>query len=243
MKDQTALALAPEPQTVALTPMAMIQMALMQNAPIEVLRDLLQIRKEFEADEARKAYTAAFSAFKAESTRIVKNIAVTSGPLSGKKYADLYAVVDALTGNMSKHGLSSSWKLTKDEPQWIEVTCTVRHERGHSESVSMGGPPDAGGAKNAIQARASTVTYLQRYTLLAVTGMAAQSTDTDGNGGHGSSMSDEEFLPYQEAIQAARSQEELKAAFRRAYKAAEDIGDRQAMADFTRLKDARKAGL
>ncbi len=31
----------------------------------------------------------------------------------------------------------------------------------------MGGPPDAGGAKNALQARASTKSYLERYTLKA----------------------------------------------------------------------------
>jgi len=45
----------------------------------------------------------------------------------------------------------------------------------------MGGPPDAGGAKNAIQARASTKTYLERYTLKAITGLSEQDDDTDGN--------------------------------------------------------------
>ncbi len=45
----------------------------------------------------------------------------------------------------------------------------------------MGGPPDAGGAKNAIQARASTKTYLERYTLKAITGLSEQNDDTDGN--------------------------------------------------------------
>src|SRR5690606_31904525 len=79
-----------------------------------------------------------------------------------------------------KHGLSSSWKLTKDEKDWMEVTCYLRHVGGHEESVSMGGPPDAGGAKNAIQARASTKTYLERYTLKAITGLSEQNDDTDG---------------------------------------------------------------
>ena len=47
----------------------------------------------------------------------------------------------------------------------------------------MGGPPDAGGAKNAIQARASTITYLERYTLKAILGLSEQEDDDDG--GHG----------------------------------------------------------
>ena len=60
-------------------------------------------------------------------------------------------------------------------------TYDLRHVGGHEESVSMGGPPDNGGAKNAIQARASTKTYLERYTLKAITGLSEQDDDTDGN--------------------------------------------------------------
>jgi len=87
--------------------------------------------------------------------------------------------VRSRTPALSKHGLSASWKLTKDEAQWIEVSCTIKHILGHSESVSMGGPPDAGGAKSPIQARASTVSYLQRYTLKAICGVSEQGDDTD----------------------------------------------------------------
>jgi hypothetical protein len=83
---------------------------------------------------------------------------------------------------LSRHGLSSSWKLTKDDRDWIEVTCYLRHVGGHEESVSMGGPPDTGGAKNAIQARASTKTYLERYTMKAITGLSEQDDDNDGAG-------------------------------------------------------------
>jgi len=50
----------------------------------------------------------------------------------------------------------------------------------------MGGPPDAGGAKNAIQARASTKTYLERYTLKAICGLSEQDDDDDGAGGSSS---------------------------------------------------------
>lgn len=51
----------------------------------------------------------------------------------------------------------------------------------------MGGPPDTGGAKNAIQARASTVSYLERYTFKAVAGVA-EGGDDDGQGGAGADV-------------------------------------------------------
>jgi hypothetical protein len=50
------------------------------------------------------------------------------------------------------------------------------------ESVSLTGQPDTGPGRNAIQAIGSTITYLQRYTLMAITGTAASDQDDDGKG-------------------------------------------------------------
>ena len=111
----------------------------------------------------------------------MKGRKVIDGPLRGKEYAELHDVVDAVTPALSRHGLSTAWKLTRDEKDWLEVTCTLKHVGGHSESVSMGGPPDSGGAKNALQARASTKSYLERYTLKAICGVAEGGDDSDGN--------------------------------------------------------------
>ncbi len=63
------------------------------------------------------------------------------------------------------------------------MTCILTHELTHSERTSLTAKPDQSGKKNPIQAIASTVSYLQKYTLLAITGLAAQGMDTDGNGG------------------------------------------------------------
>jgi hypothetical protein len=154
-----------------------------QGATLAELRELLAMQREHEDREAEKAFNAAFAAFKAEAIVIVKNQRVNDGPLVGKMYEDLFSVTDAVTPLLSKHGLSASWKTTRDEAEWIEVTCTLKHVLGHRESVSMGGPPDSGGAKNKIQARASTYSYLCRYTLKAILGVAARGEDNDGNGG------------------------------------------------------------
>lgn len=162
------------------TPALLLQMAVQQGADLDKLERLMALQERWEATEARKAFDAAFAAFKAEAVRIIKNRSVTAGPLAGKKYAELFSVVNAVTPALSANGLSSSWQITKDERDWIEVTCTIKHSAGHSESVAMGGPPDVGGAKNPIQARASTVSYLQRYTLKAITGLSEQDDDDDG---------------------------------------------------------------
>ncbi len=163
------------------SPAAMMMAAMNQGATLEQVEKMMDLQDRWERKEAEKAYNAAFAAFKAEAVRVVKGRKVTDGPLRGKEYAELHDVVDAVTPALSRHGLSTSWKLTRDEKEWIEVTCTLKHIGGHSESVSMGGPPDAGGAKNALQARASTKSYLERYTLKAICGVAEGGEDTDGN--------------------------------------------------------------
>lgn len=163
------------------SPAAMMMQAMSQGADLAQIEKMMDLQDRWERKEAEKAYNAAFAAFKAEAVRIVKGRKVTDGPLRGKEYAELHDVVDAVTPALSRHGLSTAWKLTRDEKDWLEVTCTLKHVGGHSEIVSMGGPPDAGGAKNALQARASTKSYLERYTLKAICGVAEGGDDTDGN--------------------------------------------------------------
>ncbi|WP_284335401.1 ERF family protein [Comamonas sp. NoAH] len=163
------------------SPAGMMMAAMAQGASLEQIEKMMDLQDRWEQKEAEKAYNAAFAAFKAEAVHIMKGRTVTDGPLKGKSYAELHDVVDAVTPALSSHGLSASWKLTRDDKDWMEVTCTLKHVSGHSESVSMGGAPDTGGAKNALQARASTKTYLERYTLKAICGVAEGGDDTDGN--------------------------------------------------------------
>ena len=177
---QAAVMAQPDPAPAG-SPMAMAIAALQSGMSPEQIGQMMDLQDRYNATQAKKAYDEAFAAFKAEAVKIIKGRAVADGPLKGKSYAELHDVVNAVTPALSKHGLSSSWKLTKDDKDWMEVTCYLRHVGGHQESVSMGGPPDTGGAKNAIQARASTKTYLERYTLKAITGLSEQNDDTDGN--------------------------------------------------------------
>lgn len=218
----------------AASPMNLMLHAMDRGASLEQVEKMMALQERWEATEARKAYNAAFAEFKAEAVRIIKNREVTDGPLRGKAYAELHAVVDALTPALSRHGLSASWKLTKDEPQWMEVTCYLRHIQGHEESVSMGGPPDAGGAKNAIQARASTKSYLERYTLKAICGVAEGGDDDDGNGGAPASAVADMLIGIKEAPDAAA----LKKLFAEAITATK--GNNAAQKQIIAAKDARK---
>lgn len=184
LKPETSVTILPEPARPRdISPLALLDRAMERGLPVETLRELMTLQREHEADQARKAFSEAFAAFKAEAIKVVRNRHVTDGPLKGKRYAELTAFVEAAVPMLSKHGLSHSWTPTKDEKDWIEITCTIEHVLGGSKTASLGGPPDTGGAKNALQARISTVTYLERATFKAVCGLAELGDDDDGKGG------------------------------------------------------------
>lgn len=164
----------------AITPMEMLDRALASGRDLETIEKLMGLQERWEANQARKAFNEAFAAFKSEAITIVRNRKVTDGPLRGRSYAELVSFVEAATPALSKHGLSASWNITRDEKDWIEVTCTIEHVLGGKKQVALGGPPDAGGAKNPLQARISTVTYLERATFKAACGLAEQGDDNDG---------------------------------------------------------------
>lgn len=153
------------------------------NHKLAMLKAKAEMDREDRVEASVRAFAEAFAAFKAEAVQIIKTKEIKDGPLKGKKHAELGIIVDAVTPALSKHGLSTSWKITKDAPDWLEVTCTLRHVGGYSESIAQGGPPDAGPGRNAIQARSSTNTYLERLTTLSILGLAAKDQDDDGAGG------------------------------------------------------------
>src|SRR5258708_19874174 len=110
-----------EPQSAqAITPMQMLSAAVAKGVDTEQLTKLMDLQERWEKNEARKAYHAAFAAFKSEAISIIKRVGITDGPLKGKKYADLAAAVDAATPALSKHGLSASCQITKNDKQCIE---------------------------------------------------------------------------------------------------------------------------
>lgn len=161
------------------------------------LEKLLEVKERWEATEARKAFVAAKAAFKAEAPVIDKNKRVgfeskrASAADTEYYHATLDHIEELISPVLSKHGLSYSWETQQGEGGRITVTCVLTHVLGHSERVSLHASPDQSGNKNNIQAIGSTVTYLSRYTLLAITGLSTGDDDDDGQGSIG-------FLTYDE---------------------------------------------
>lgn len=160
---------------------------LQAGGTIEQMRDILALQREFEAGEARKAFVVAMARFKQNPPEILKDKRVYFESTKGVTdywHATLGNVAQAIIEGLAKVGISHSWNPVRKGDR-VHVTCTLTHELGHSESIELDGPLDNSGLKNALQQAQSTITYLMRYTLLAITGLAVRDEilpDDDGRG-------------------------------------------------------------
>lgn len=206
------------------TPAQMLQIAVEQNADLDKLEKLMELQERWDANNAKKAFVAAMSKFRSECPSIAKT---KSG--HNTKYAGLAESIDQIKGLLSQCGLSHSWQ-TEQRDANVVVTCTVTHIDGHSESTSLAAGPDSSGSKNSIQAIGSTVSYLQRYTLFAILGLASQEMDNDGNPETPEGVID--------ALSNAETMEQLVALFKEAWNTYP-----KARKELTVVKDLRKKEL
>lgn len=175
--------------------MAMLQLAVEKGASVEQLERLMALQERYEANEAKKEFVAAMTRFKENPKVIEKNAQVDFTSTKGRthyRHATLANVCDVIGPALSEVGISHSWETEQLDGGAVKVTCVLTHARGHQTRTPLQAGKDESGNKNHIQAVGSTVTYLQRYTLLAATGMAvADQRDDDGAGGRKAGALDE----------------------------------------------------
>lgn len=187
-----------EPQAMGSQP-DLLALAIQQGAGIDQIEKLMALKERHEANEARKAYVRAMSAFRADCPTIIK-----TKEAYNNKYAGLAETIAQIKSLLAKCGLSHSWKIGNEE-KLVSVTCCVTHIDGHQECTTMKAPPDSGGKKNAIQEIASTISYLERYTLYAILGLASAEMDDDGAGSEAEYIDEEQMATINEWIESTKT--------------------------------------
>lgn len=150
----------------------------------EQLDKMMDLQDRWDQKQARKAYVEAMTEFKKTAIVIRKDKHVafkTDKGITEYNHATLGNVVETTIRALAEFGISHAWD-PKRVADRVVVTCTLTHRMGHSESVTLEAPLDTSGGKNNIQAMGSAVSYLERYTLLAITGLSTKEMDDDGRG-------------------------------------------------------------
>jgi hypothetical protein len=151
----------------------MVNLSTKGYTPEQIMK-MLDAQERFDAIVAKKAYVKAMADFKRNPPLVTKDKQNTQYK---SRYTTLGNLVNTVTPELSKHGLSASWEIRQNGT--IEVICKITHELGHSESCPASAPADTSGAKNAIQQIKSTVTYLKAVTFESICGLASSDANLD----------------------------------------------------------------
>lgn len=203
---------------VVMSPGQLVSQLMQQGGSMDLsaMERLMGLQERWDANEAKKAYHQAMAAFKQNPPTIYKDRHVDFTTQKGRTaydHASIGNVVKQIVASLAEHDLSHSWTTEQREGGQVAVTCTITHKLGHSESVTLQAGRDESCGKNSIQALGSAITYLQRYTLLAITGLAVEDgSDDDGQGADGSAMDAATRLElWTLRARAAKTLDELKA--------------------------------
>ena len=163
----------------------------------------------------------------------------SANPFFKSKYADLASVVEAIRIAFASNGLSYIQTVEPSDKDEVRVETTLLHSSGEWIACGVLSLPVS---KSDAQGYGSALTYARRYSLSAATGVAPE--DDDGNAA--SSAKPKKTMdcrPHLAALESAPTLDDLQAAFKTAYKAAQAENDTMAMAILTGAKNNRKTAL
>lgn len=161
----------------------LIEKALTTDSGLEKMEKLIALQQEAIARNARVAFFEAKAKMQATLPVIKKQ---KRNQHNQSMFASLDDVALQIQPVLEKHGFSYAWEQQHNhETGMIRVTCILTHAAGHQERNHIDALPDMAGAqgkanKTQVQGTASTITYLRRYTLTGVVGVATADADIDG---------------------------------------------------------------
>ena len=163
------------------SPMSIMIQAKQAGFSVEEIREMMDLQDRNDARLAKQAFDKAMAEFKRDPPDIYKD---KNNDQYGSTYTSIGNMVNTVNKAMGPFGLNARWAFPPPvEVGCISCTCILAHELGHEERVTIESPIDNSGAKNPLQGRKSTRTYLKLETFEAVTGMASAegNIDDDGN--------------------------------------------------------------
>ena len=178
---------------------------------VEKMRALLDMQRDIEDRDAKKAFTRAFNALQAELPIINKDGKIDHGEGTTAKgnqrlktrfatYPNLNRVVGPL---LKKHGFTFSTSMEPDPSGTMIAVSSLSHVEGDSRRTHFRLTADTTGSKNNQQGWGSSQQYGMRYNMIALLNIVTEAKEDADNDG---------FPPAPGPITQAQLQELIKLA-------------------------------
>lgn len=175
--------------TINSAPLNLMQIAIQNNASIDVLERLMALKERFDANEARKAYIQAMANFQSKCPIIKrkKEGGKTKEGVVAYKYAPIEDMVEQTKELIAECGfsyfLNTPMQVERDGQKGIEVQLTISHIAGHSEVFTQFMPfVTKTGVMSDPQVLGATQSYAKRYVFANGFGIMTGEDDTDAVG-------------------------------------------------------------
>lgn len=177
-RENTALKNA-EQKSEELSGYDILMRAIELNVDLDAFEKLVNLVEKVQIDKAKKEFYEAFAKFQSQVPPILKSSEVNMGAGRPRyNYASLYDIISKIQKPLGEANLSFRWEISNNN-DIIEVTCILSHSGGYELQTSIQAGKDATPGKSNVQAIASTITYLKRYTLVSLLGIGTADPDDD----------------------------------------------------------------
>jgi hypothetical protein len=165
---------------IRIDPQALISRAIDKGVPIEQMERLLAMRRELEAEYAKKAYFEALANFQRQCPEIKKTKEVTNrkGELI-YRYAPLESIVAQVKGLLEECGFSYVLKPRQTATEYVSI-CIAHHKEGHEEATEFSVPIGTEDYMTDVQKMGARNTYTRRYAFCNAFGIMTGDEDDDG---------------------------------------------------------------
>jgi hypothetical protein len=189
--DLTVVEKEPITEQPRLNPQALLKVAIEKGTDIATLERLVQLAKDVRAEQAKAAYNEAMAEFHKRCPAIFKTSKAVISTRGGGSFSYKFASLDELNKRvlpvMASVGLTVSYRIAQ-KPESVTSVCRITHALGHFEEsgpiempiVIMSGEDGKTVGANPAQCVGIAMSYARRYSFLAITGLAAQDEDKDG---------------------------------------------------------------
>lgn len=158
---------------------SVISLAIKSKADVQVMKEMLAMRRELKAEFAKEAFDLAMATFQKEcpvieKTKIVKG----KGGEIRYKYAPLESIVTQVKEILGKNGLSYSMNVSQSDGM-LTVYCVAKHISGHSETSKFSVPIGNEQYMTDVQKYGARATFAKRYAFCNAFGILTGDEDTD----------------------------------------------------------------
>lgn len=147
---------------------------------LEKMDKLLNMQERIMERQGEMDFNADLANLHSNLPTIVKSGQIIVNDEVRSTYAKFEDILEAVRPVMKRYGFAMTFKPETTDRQ-IKITGMLMHRSGHREEASILLPLDNSGAKNAVQAVGSTVTYGKRYVFCSLLNIAT-GDDDDGMG-------------------------------------------------------------